>query len=209
MDVAAMPVLQIILVAILFLSIMVEVKTGGMGAGLMLGLVAAAVFFGSQYVKGIASVYQIGIFLMGVFCLVAELLMPTIGLLAGVGLAVMLYSVALALGGDVAALYVILAALLLALAGFILIVSRLPSSGLWHKVVLRDSSASEYGYTSSAGFDSFLGQEGQALTELRPAGTAQVGGNPIDVVSEGMFIEKGSAVKVVGVHGNRVIVRKI
>ena len=51
MDVAVnMPVLQMLLLVIMFLAIMVEIKTGGMGAGILLGLVAAGVFWGSQYV---------------------------------------------------------------------------------------------------------------------------------------------------------------
>lgn len=52
MDSITMPVLQVLLLAIMFLAILVEVKTGGTGTGIMFGLVAAVVFWGSQYVKG-------------------------------------------------------------------------------------------------------------------------------------------------------------
>ena len=46
-----MSALQVLLLAIMFLAILVEVKTGGTGAGIIFGLVAAGVFWGSQYVK--------------------------------------------------------------------------------------------------------------------------------------------------------------
>ena len=63
MDSITMPVLQVLLLAIMFLAILVEVKTGGTGTGIMFGLVAAVVFWGSQYVKGAADLFQIGLFL--------------------------------------------------------------------------------------------------------------------------------------------------
>lgn len=85
MDSITMPVLQVLLLAIMFLAILVEVKTGGTGAGIMFGLVAAVVFWGSQYVKGAADLFQIGLFLGGILCIVVEMLLPTVGLLAAVG----------------------------------------------------------------------------------------------------------------------------
>lgn len=52
-----------------------------------------------------------------------------------------------------------------------------------------------------------LGQVGAAITPLRPAGTCVFNGKRVDVVADGVFIEKGTAVKVVAVEGLRVVVR--
>ena len=54
-----------------------------------------------------------------------------------------------------------------------------------------------------------LDQTGKALTPLRPSGMAVISGKRIDVVTEGPFIEPGTAVKVVAVEGMRVIVRSV
>jgi membrane-bound serine protease (ClpP class) len=54
-----------------------------------------------------------------------------------------------------------------------------------------------------------LNQTGQALTALRPSGTAVISGKRIDVVTEGPFIEPGTPVKVVEVEGMRVVVRSV
>ena len=54
-----------------------------------------------------------------------------------------------------------------------------------------------------------LNQTGKALTALRPSGTAVISGKRIDVVTEGPFIEPGTAVKVVAVEGMRVVVRSV
>ena len=51
------------------------------------------------------------------------------------------------------------------------------------------------------------GAAGTALTDLRPAGRATLEGLAIDVTSEGGFVERGTAVRVVRIEGNRVFVR--
>lgn len=51
-------------------------------------------------------------------------------------------------------------------------------------------------------------QSGTALTNLRPSGTALIGGRRVDVVTEGPMVERGSPVQVVAVEGIRVVVRK-
>ncbi len=204
-----MPVLQMLLLVIMFLAIMVEIKTGGMGAGILLGLVAAGVFWGSQYVKGLVSLYQVAIFMGGIICIIVEMLVPTVGLLAGLGVAAMLYSVVLALGGDIQALYAMLISFVAAIVIFALIVKRLPSSRLWNKVVLKDESRSERGFVSAEPRQELLGATGEVLTELRPSGSVRLNGRPVDVVSEGAFVAKGSQVQVVAVEGNRVVVRQV
>ena len=209
MEYVGMPILQVLLITIIFLSVLVEIKTGGMGAGILLGVVAAGVFFGSQYVKGLVSMFHIALFLGGVLCIVVEMLMPTVGLLAGAGVAAMLYSMVLAMGGNVDAMYAMLAAFLLAVVIFAFIVKKLPSSKLWKKVVLSDKSTADRGYVSAQDRPELLGCTGTVITELRPSGTILLNGVPVDVVSEGAFIPKGTLVRVAAVQGSRVVVRRV
>ena len=209
MEYTGMPLLQVLLITIIFLSVLVEIKTGGMGAGILLGIVAAGVFFGSQYVKGLVSVFHIAVFLGGVLCIVVEMLMPTVGLLAGAGVAAMLYSMVLAMGGNISAVYAMLAAFVLAALIFALIVKKLPSSRLWKKIVLSDASTTDRGYVSTRTQAELIGRTGVVLTELRPSGTVQLDGVPVDVVSEGAFLPKGTVVRVTAVQGSRVVVRRV
>ena len=53
-----------------------------------------------------------------------------------------------------------------------------------------------------------VGKTGTAITPLRPAGTAEVDGERIDVVAEGDFVERGEKVQVVEVDGTRTVVKK-
>lgn len=201
-------VLQVLLLAVMFLSIMVEIKTGGLGVGVLLGIVAAAVFWGSQYTRGLVELYHIAVFLAGVLMIIVEILLPTVGLLAGLGVAAMLYSIVLALGGDIGALAALGIALVISIVLFLLIVSRLPSSKLWNKIVLQKSARTEEGYVSAMGEKGLIGKTGEVLTELRPAGTARIDGRPVDVISEGAFIQKGKRIVVLSVNGSRVVVRE-
>ncbi len=54
-----------------------------------------------------------------------------------------------------------------------------------------------------------VGQEGVALTLLRPSGTARFGGAPVDVVTEGDLIEPGTPVVVIALDGVRVVVAPV
>ena len=202
-------VLQVLLLAVMFLSIMVEVKTGGLGVGVLLGIVAAAVFWGSQYTRGLVELYHIAVFLAGVLMIIVEILLPTVGLLAGLGVAAMLYSIVLALGGDIGALTALGIALIISVVLFLLIVSRLPSSKLWNKVVLQNRSRTEEGFVSAVGKPELVGKSGEVLTELRPSGTARIDGRPVDVISEGAYIQKGKHIVVLSVNGSRVVVREV
>lgn len=54
-----------------------------------------------------------------------------------------------------------------------------------------------------------LGQEGVAITTLRPSGKADFDGRVVDVVAEGLFVQPGERVKVTQVEQMRVVVEPI
>ena len=200
---------QALLLVVIFLSILVEIKTGGTGVGALLGLIAAAVFWGSSYVKGLVSLYQIALFIGGVIFIIIEILTPTIGLLAGIGVVAILYSLILAMGGDINAIYMMAISLVIAIIIFAVILKKLPSSRLWKKLILTNTSSTEQGYVSSMDYSKYLNKEGVVLSELRPSGSVEIDGVPVDVVSEGKFISKGEKVRVVKIEGVRIIVRRV
>jgi membrane-bound ClpP family serine protease len=54
-----------------------------------------------------------------------------------------------------------------------------------------------------------VGQEGTAFGDLRPSGIARIGGQKIDVVAQGQYVEKGAPIVIVEVAGNRCVVREV
>lgn len=77
------------------------------------------------------------------------------------------------------------------------------------ELVLDERQQNRDGYTSVIDKSKFLGAVGVCVTDLRPAGTIMIDGEPVDVVSEGGFVKQGSSVKVINVDGSRVMVRPI
>jgi membrane-bound serine protease (ClpP class) len=54
-----------------------------------------------------------------------------------------------------------------------------------------------------------IGQHGTAATNLMPSGKAEFDGQLIDVIAEGLPIDRGSTVVVVKARANRVVVRAV
>jgi len=54
-----------------------------------------------------------------------------------------------------------------------------------------------------------VGKHGVTVTRCRPSGTADIEGQRVDVVAEGMMIELNRPVEVVDVEGGRVVVRQV
>jgi membrane-bound serine protease (ClpP class) len=83
---------------------------------------------------------------------------------------------------------------------------------VWVKVINRVLAMkfTQTGYTGAQmQYKDLVGQEGVALTSLRPAGMARFGDKKVDVVSEGEVVDPDSRVRVVEVKGNRVVVRAV
>ncbi len=87
-------------------------------------------------------------------------------------------------------------------------IKRFPHSHAGKLLILGRNLDRKLGYSGTESLDEYVGQEGESLTHLRPAGIAKMGARRLDVVSEGTFIDKGKRVKVVAVEGNRVVVRE-
>jgi Membrane-bound serine protease (ClpP class) len=80
---------------------------------------------------------------------------------------------------------------------------------MWEKLSLNTRQSNRSGYTAPKhNYEDYLGRQGVALTQLRPAGTADFQGERVDVVTEGGYIKAGSPVKVIAVEGVRIIVRE-
>ena len=58
-------------------------------------------------------------------------------------------------------------------------------------------------------YSHLMGQSGKTSTPLSPSGKAFFGDELIDVVSDGLAVDRGTMVRVVEVAGNRVVVREV
>jgi membrane-bound serine protease (ClpP class) len=74
------------------------------------------------------------------------------------------------------------------------------------RLVLESSQQASAGWVAAESDTALVGAVGEVHTALRPAGTILVDNKRIDAVSDGAFVEKGVRVRVIEVHGSRVVV---
>ncbi|GAB6153379.1 NfeD family protein [Desulfosporosinus burensis] len=80
---------------------------------------------------------------------------------------------------------------------------------LWQKFSLSTRQTLKGGYVApKVQYETYLGRTGIAITQLRPAGTADFDGEFLDVVTEGGYIGHGTGIKIIAVEGTRIIVRE-
>lgn len=148
----------------------------------------------------------ITLFFVGFLLLAAEVFLP--GMIVGtVGLLCLIASVVLVFGeyGASTGLLAALVVSVLTAGGFVLWLNIFPRTFVGRRIMLFTRQAT--GSTASEN-QNLLGQTGEALTPLRPSGTARLGGKRVDVTAVGDFLEAGASIVVVAADGMRVAVRR-
>ncbi len=203
------PIVKSFLVTLIFVAILTEIKTAGMGIAALMGLIAAAVLIGSQMLIGATGWLAALLFFGGAALIVLELFIPGSAIFGIGGMLMMFGGLFLVLGGDSSAVQYLAVSLILAVVIFAFLAKQLPTSKLWSKFVLKNQAKTDLGYTSAIDYSSLVGKTGTALTQLRPAGTAVIDGKQIDVVSEGQYIAAHETILVVAVSGRRIVVEQV
>jgi membrane-bound serine protease (ClpP class) len=145
--------------------------------------------------------------LAGVVVVVAEVFLPSGGVLSVVAVSLFGYSIyatytQISAGAGIAfAVADLITVPILVIVGLKLVANS-PAT-LSRKLSRQDGVVAQ----SPAAAD-LLGRTGAALSDLRPAGTATIDGHRVDVVSRGEYLRKGAAIVVEEVAGNRIVVRE-
>jgi membrane-bound serine protease (ClpP class) len=193
------------------------IKTGHFGAITIAAVAAFALFFGGQYITSVAPLIAIVLFLAGITLLLIEVSpVPTFGLAGVLGVIGVVAGLFLALAGNLETLtptrltqtFVTLA---ISLSGVIvlgfLIVKYGPKAEWLQKFRLLATTADTTFYTNEQAL--LIGKRGITQTMLRPAGIVLVEDRKIDAVTGGEFIAPGTAVSVIQMTGNRVVVQAV
>ncbi len=205
----AKPAIKSVLLAVIIFAIIFEIKTAGTGIGAGIAIIAAAMFFGSSFLFGLSGWLEPLLFFAGIAFLIAEIFIPGFGIFGIAGICAIMASFFLVLGGNANAVMWLALSILIALVCFLLIMKRLPTSALWSKFVLKNSSTKEEGFSSNPDYDKYLDKEGVVITQLRPGGTAAIDGQKFDVLTYGEFVQPGAKVIVVKVEGSKLFVRPL
>ncbi len=213
------PIVSSILIMIGFFGLFAEIKTPGWGVPGTVGIVALALFFGSSYILELASVVDIVLFVIGLVLIALEIfVVPGFGITGISGIILVIAALFLSLTPDLPyfsfdavsrAVIQLSAALLFSLIGIFFAAKFLPKSTTFRKLILDEAEFAEKGFVSYPTAKELIGKIGVALTDLRPAGTAEFDDKRIDVVTDSEYINRGTRIKVLRVEGIKVVVRGI
>lgn len=147
----------------------------------------------------------LALLIAGITLLLAEVFLP--GMVAGVLGVVFLLGAAVTgfaeFGPKVGSL-ILMTELLAGTILTILWMRYFPKTPLGKKYILDPSATVQ----APAGLEEWVNREGVSLTDLRPAGSARIDGERVDVITAGEHLEAGIRVKVVRVDGPSVFVRR-
>jgi len=229
------PAVMAVLVMLAMLGVYIELSSPGLGLPGLLAVVCVVIIVGSKYLVDMANWVEVLILVVGVLLLMIEIfVLPGFGVAGFLGILCIfgaLFGMLVRnppgevpwpdseLEWDLFADGVL--GLLAGIAGFIaiawLIARHLPKIPFLRGLILSPTVAAAGGgtgvsMTRPAGSQSkrvAVGDKGEAVSALRPAGKARFGEAIVDVVAKAEYVEKGKAVEIIEIHGNRVVVRAV
>jgi membrane-bound serine protease (ClpP class) len=187
----------------------IEIFTPGFGIFGALSILFFGLYFGGSFLAGYAEWWTAALFVFGIAMVGVEIAVPGFGVFGILGIlgigAGLLFA-----ARDLGSFLIIFASGVVGSAVLLPILYQIfKRLGLIRKVVLFANMETAEGYTSHDKSESLVGKQGIAETDLRPAGYARVDGVRLEVVSNGAYIVKGSAVAVVGHTPGRIVVDEI
>jgi len=209
-----------------FMAIVGEVSSPGVGLGGFVSAVCLMLYFWSQFLHGTADMLEILLFLMGMACLAAEVfLLPGFGVFGVGGFALLMISLVLASQTFVFpsneyqwkqlpwSMLMVTAPLCGLLSGLWIVGRYMDRAPLLRRLVLAPPESgpmSEQAQREAlVNFSGLLGAAGIATTPISPSGKARFGDQLVDVTSDGEVIGVDAPVRVMEVHGNRVLVTQV
>jgi len=227
------PAVMAVLVMLAMLGVYIELNSPGVGLPGLVALICIVIIIGSKYLVGMANWVEVAIFIIGIILLAVEVfVIPGFGITGFLGIVCIFgglfgmlirnppgevpwpkteFAWDLFLDG--------LVGLSVGFVGFLclayIFARYLPKMYFLRGLMLQPAAAGEQlppNITTTApkatGIKINVGDIGEVVSPLRPAGQARFVHATVDVVTVGEFLENGTKVKIMEIHGNRVVVRE-
>jgi len=228
----SLPVRSVLVIALL-LGAYIEFQSPGVGLPGAVAVIALIILLGAPFLVGLAEVWHVLIFFIGVVLLGVELLvLPGFGVFGVLGLLCMFVGLVMSviptsgsgpmpmpapemIGRLQMSVVWTIVGLVGSLVGFGFLMKYYDSIPILSRLVLDSEPSRPAETTEVSGDYAFgggniaVGANGRVVAQLRPVGTADIDGMVVDVMSEGPWIEPGQEVKVIEVTGNKIVVAKV
>jgi membrane-bound serine protease (ClpP class) len=219
------PVVSGLLIMLILGGVYFELQSPGVGFPILLAATAALVYFAPFYLEGLASHWEILIFVIGIVLLAVEIfVLPGFGVSGVLGIGFIITGLALAMVGNDGpdftgvpmeevgrAFLIVIISFFLSLSTSIYIGARIITSGgrIGNTLALNTIQDTMQGYTSTnIKMKELQGKTGVAYTILRPSGKVEIDDDVYDATALTGYIEKGEKIKVVKYETSQVFVVK-
>jgi len=227
------PAVMAVLIMLALLGVYIEFNTPGVGLPGLVAVICFVVIIGSKYLIGLANWVEVALFFVGVLLLMVEIfILPGFGIAGFLGITCILAGLfgmliknppdtlpwpETPLDWQVFTRGVL--GLSLGFVGFVvlawLLAKYLPKLQFLSGLVLVPTGAkqgTEFEVSMTIPPESKtvsvnIGDLGEVISTLRPTGKAKFGNAIVDVVAEAEFLDKGTNVEIIEIHGNRVVVK--
>ena len=211
-----------ILLMIGFAALYTEMKTPGFGVPGIVGIICIALVFGGQYMVGMANYTEMLLLIIGIILLGVELfVIPGFGIIGIAGILLMAIGMILSLQDFVipkpempwqqdileknilTMTLSLLGSVVLIVLFFKFVFPRISGviSGPYLSATLAEAHS-----TPESSFALSVGDKGVVTKILRPTGSAKIGDEIYDVITDGEFIDKDEEIIVTEIKGNRILV---
>jgi membrane-bound serine protease (ClpP class) len=217
------PVVSGFLILIIFGGIYFELQTPGIGFPILASLIAIILYFIPYYLTGLATNWEVAVFIVGVVFLLVEIfVLPGFGVFGILGIVGILTGLTLGMVPNDAFDFTFVASgklfsalltvIISAILATVLIFTLTPKVNEWKafsNISLATTQQKNEGYTSTSYSENLVGKEGIAHTRLLPSGKILVEDEIYDAYSRGEFIDRGEKVKIISSEGTSLKVKKV
>jgi len=219
------PVVSSILFFAAVLCAYVEINTPGFGVPGALAIACFSILFGSRFLIGLATWWEIALVVIGVILFLVEVFItPGFGVLGVAGILCVIIGLlgmvvpnapdklpipktpldwSMFVNGATA----LAVGFLCSVVAMVFVARFLPKTPFASRLILAPAEVPVSPATEDAPIRSIRpGEVGVVNSPLRPVGTVRFGDNLVDAVAESAFVQPGTKVKVVKNEGNRVMV---
>lgn len=218
------PVVQGILIMLIFGGIYFELQSPGIGFPLGAAVVGAILYFAPLYLEGLAENWEMVIFVIGLILIILEIfVIPGFGVAGISGLILALTGLALsmvdniifefefhaaeAIGAVLKSFLIVTVSVFLSFILSLYLSKKAFSSHAFSWIVLNSTQQKEEGFIGvESAQKELIGKIGIASTNLRPSGKVDIDNETYDAKSEIGFIEKGRQVKVIDYRSGQIYV---
>lgn len=217
------PAVSGILIMIIIGGLYFELQTPGVGFPLGAAVFAALLYFAPLYLEGLATHWEVIVFILGIVLLLVEIFaIPGFGVTGVLGIMFIIGGLTFAMVESIGdnpfevnliplskAFFTVIIAVFLSLGISIYLSHRLFTTTTFGHLALDTVQNKEEGFTSAdKNYSSMIGKTGTAYTILRPSGKVWIDDEIYDATALSGYIDSESPVEVVSYQTGQLFVRK-